>query len=62
LTQQENVGKHTPGPIYFQTANPLKDKKGHEMKGKGEELYMKEDTIRYNIAPKFQFGTAAKLA
>lgn len=45
------------------------------MKGKGEELYMKEDTIRYNIvsvphywihfllqAPKFQFGTAAKLA
>ena len=28
LTEQENIGKHTPGPVYFQSAKFKDTKKG----------------------------------
>lgn len=55
------MGKNSPGPVYFATAKPAaKDKTGGMASDR--DKYMREDLARYNEAPKFQFGLAARLA
>lgn len=60
MTKQEGFSKHTPGPIYFQTAKAkykktkkgdvwLSAPEGNQKDGTGDDMYLREDHVRYNM-------------